>query len=281
MKIERQGNKIIITHQHDFDIEQILECGQVFSHYKTSATSYVVISHEKCATITYSPEKTVIESDDIDFFYTYFDLDSDYEKIKSEILNRQKDFSKFFVLGDSIRILRQEPVQIILSFIFSANNNIKRIRNFLTKVSQKFGTLLPCGFYSFPSLSQLSSATVKDFSELKAGYRSSYLVDTIRRLQTPEFSAKSLSALGTEELKKRLMTLQGVGPKVADCILLFGFARFDVFPVDTWIRKSFALFSEEKRTDSQIAEYFKNIFGEFSGYAQQYLYNFMLYGGKG
>lgn len=279
MKIERHKDKIVIYHKNDFLIEQILECGQVFSHHRMGENCYVVISEEKFAVVNFSPRKTIIESKDIEFFYNYFDLDTDYEKIKSEILKRKSDFSKFFAGGESIRILRQEPVQTILSFIFSANNNIKRIRSFLNNLSQKFGTLLPNGLHSFPSLSRLSVATIKDFKALKAGYRSGYLVDSIKRLQTSEFSAQALCALSTRELKKRLMTLSGVGPKVADCILLFGFARFDVFPVDTWIRKSFWHFSNEKKSDAQISDFFTNIFGEFSGYAQQYLYNFMLNGG--
>lgn len=279
MKIVKQKGKIVIFHKNDFSIEQILECGQVFSHHKMSENRYVVVSGKKFVDITFSPSKTIMESSHIDFFYDYFDLNTDYEKIKSEILRRRSDFSKFFDSGESIRILKQEPVQSILSFIFSANNNIKRIRNFLNSLSQKFGSPLSNGLYSFPSLSQLSDATEKDFKNLKAGYRSAYLVDSIKRLQTKEFSAKTLRSLGTRELKKRLMTLSGVGPKVADCILLFGFARFDVFPVDTWIRKSFVFFSKEKKTDVQISDFFTNIFGEVAGYAQQYLYNFMLNGG--
>jgi len=277
MEIEKLEDKIVIKHKDDFNIEEILNSGQVFSYSKTSDNSYVVISGEKFANIIFSATETTIESEDVDFFYDYFDLDCDYKKIQREILKLMPDFDRFFRGGNSIRILHQEPAQTIISFIVSANNNIKRIKNFLIHLSEKFGEKLPCGFYSFPSLAQLSGATFADFDALKAGYRSAYLLDTIKKLSTQEFDIKNLEKLSTKDLKTKLITLRGVGPKVADCILLFSFKRSDVFPVDTWIRKSFALFSNEEKNDGQIERYFLSIFKEYSGFAQQYLYNFMLH----
>lgn len=277
MEIEKIQNKIVIKHTDDFNIEEILNCGQVFSYVKTSDNSYVVISGNKFANITFNDTQTSIESENINFFYNYFDLENDYKKIQREILKLQPSFAKFFSGGNSIRILNQEPVQTIISFIVSANNNIKRIKGFLFNLSERYGEKLPCGQFSFPNLEQLSSATVADFDELKAGYRGSYLVDTIQKLRTKEYDVKTLEKLSTKELKSKLIALRGIGSKVADCILLFSFKRTDVFPVDTWIRKSFSLFSDEKKNDNQIEHYFLNVFKEYSGYAQQYLYNFMLH----
>lgn len=277
MEIEKQENKIVIKHNSDFDIEEILNSGQVFSYYKTSDNSYVVISGDKFADIIFSATQTTIKTDYVDFFYNYFDLDMDYKKIQREILKLQPDFGKFFFGGNSIRILNQEPLQTIISFIVSANNNIKRIKNFLTNMSERFGERLPCGYYSFPNLSQLKKATLADFNELKAGYRGAYLVDTIQKLDSEEFNIQTLQKLSTKELKTKLITLRGIGPKVAECILLFSFKRSDVFPVDTWIRKSFSLFSNETKNDLQIEKYFLDIFKEYSGFAQQYLYNYMLH----
>lgn len=278
MEIEKFEDKIVIKHKNDFNIEEILNSGQVFSYYKTSDNSYVVISGEKFASVTFSATQTIIETEYVDFFFNYFDLDRDYQKIKREILRLCPDFGKFFLGGNSIRILNQEPVQTIISFIVSANNNIKRIKNFLINLSERFGEKLPCGFYSFPTLTQLKSATLADFDELKAGYRGAYLVHTIQKLGTKEFDTLNLEKLCTKDLKTKLISLSGIGPKVADCILLFAFKRSDVFPVDTWIRKSFALFSSEVKNDRKIEQYFLDIFKEYSGYAQQYLYNYMLHG---
>lgn len=260
MEIERLKEKIVIKHKDDFNVEEILNCGQVFSYYRTGDNSYVVISGEKFANIFFSSTITTIESKHVDFFYDYFDLDLDYEKIRQEILKLQPDFEKFFSGGNSIRILHQEPVQTIISFIVSANNNIKRIKNFLTKMSERFGEKLPCSFHSFPNLDQLKEATVADFENLKAGYRSVYLVDTIQKLNTEEYSVQELEKLSTKDLKAKLITLRGIGPKVAECILLFAFKRADVFPVDTWIRKSFALFQMKKETIIKL----HNIFSVFS-----------------
>ena len=120
-------------------------------------------------------------------------------------------------------------------------------------------------------------ATVEDFKCLGAGYRSEYLVDTVAKLQTQGYESDSLKKLSTIDLKSKLQTLKGVGPKVADCISFFGFNRTDVFPVDTWIRQAYYKhFSSKKLSDQQISKYFVDLFGPLSGYAQQYLYDYML-----
>ena len=195
--------------------------------------------------------------------------------IWQQIITKLKQI--FLNFGNGIRILKQSPYQTIISFIVSANNNIKRIKNILFKISSLFGEEIGnTNYYSFPTLKQLSQATVYDFNKLGAGYRSEYLVKSIELLQTEEYSLENLNSLSTTELKQKLLKLMGVGPKVADCILLFGFSRTDVFPVDTWIRKSYYLFETKKTSDDNISKYFVDKFKNLSGYAQQYIYNYML-----
>ena len=275
MEITKDNNSISVFNK-DFNIQEILDCGQVFSYKKLSAKEYVVVSLDKVANIKIGDEKTVINTKFVDYFYNYFDLDTDYEEIKKEICTLQSDFDKFFCGGNSIRILRQDAYQTIISFIVSANNNIKRIKKILFAISQKFGQKLSDDLFSFPTAKQLMSATEEDFKKLGAGYRSAYLVDTIKMLQTQDFDIEKLKQLDTKSLKQRLLQLKGVGNKVADCILLFGFARTDVFPVDTWIRKAYSFFCNKKRNDKQISEYFVDLFKNCSGYAQQYIFNYMI-----
>lgn len=277
MKVIKEKDCIIIENDESFNIVDILECGQVFSYKKTSDDAYFVISFDKYAKIIFDKTNTKIFTKDVEYFYNYFDLNTDYEKIKNNLKTNFGYFSKYLDAGKGIRLLKQDSYQTIISFIVSANNNIKRIKNILFKMSEKFGSKIEnTDFYAFPTLQQLSKATVTDFNLLGAGYRSEYLIETIKLLQTEEFSIKNLKSLTTKELKKKLLMLKGVGPKVADCIALFGFSRMDVFPVDTWIRKAYYLFETKKMSDDKISDYFVNIYKDLSGYAQQYLYNYML-----
>ena len=276
MKITKEKDGIIIENDNDFNIEDILECGQVFSFERTSSNSYLVVSLDKWARIVFDDKRTIIYTKEVEYFYNYFDLDTDYEKIKKEICLLYNGFEKFFIVGKGIRILRQDPYQTIISFIVSANNNIKRIKKILNKICERFGKKLECGIYSFPSASNLLQATEKDFIELGAGYRSSYLVDTISKLNSKDYNVNDMVNLDTLSLRKKLLELKGIGPKVADCILFFGFHRTDVFPVDTWIKKAYEMFSNSKRSATKISEYFVSIFKNYSGYAQQYIFNYMI-----
>lgn len=277
MKITVEDTKIIIEKTNQFDIKDILECGQIFSFKRLEDNSYFVVSMNKTAVIQEFDDRTEIKSKDINYFYNFFDLSTDYEQIKENIFSNHKEFDFCKEFGKGIRILKQDPFQIIISFIVSANNNIKRIKNILFKMSEQFGTKIEgTNFYSFPTLNQLLKATKDDFDNIGAGYRSEYLVQTIKILNSKDFDLNKLKSLNTTELKSKLLLLKGVGPKVADCILLFGFYRLDVFPVDTWIRKAYYIFETKKLSDENISKYFVSKFGNLSGYAQQYLYNFML-----
>lgn len=276
MKISKTQDKIIIADCNDFNVEETLECGQIFSYNKINDNSYLVISKNKLATITYSKTQIIIESNDTDYFYNFFDLDTDYSNIKKELVKINPNISKYLGYGSGIRILKQDIYQTIISFIVSANNNIKRIKNILFTLSKQYGTKIAEDIYSFPTLQQLAKVSAQDYAKLGAGYRSEYLEKTVKMLLSSDYDIDYLKSLSTPNLKQKLLTLMGIGPKVADCIMLFSFSRTDVFPIDTWTRKSYYLFETKPLNDKQIANYYVNIYKNYSGYAQQYLYNYML-----
>ena len=270
MIIKKLKNEIVIEDLDDFNIDHILLCGQIFRYRKTDF-GYLVFSKDKVAKV-YKEEKCCrIESDDIDYFYTFFDLDTDYTKIKNE-LAKFEQLKNPLNFGFGIRILKQDIFEMIISFIISANNNIKRIQGIVERISEKFGRKIG-DFYAFPTIDELAYADESFFKSIGAGYRSPYLVKVVEQLKTEEFNIENLKNLPTKELKKKLMMLSGVGPKVADCILLFGFSRGDVFPVDTWGQKIYEQDFKGKLTDrNKITDFFVDTFGELSGYAQQYLF---------
>ncbi len=271
MRYTIEKNKITIFGKEDFNPEHILECGQIFSFYKDESGNYVVLSTDRRAKLVETDEGFVIETTAPKYFEEFFDLKTDYSGIKKKLSNFEilKQPIKY---GYGIRILKQNLFETLISFIVSANNNIKRIKMILNRIREKYGKRMN-GFYAFPTREELLKATEADFAQLGAGYRAKYLYGVLR--QVDENTLLQWDKLPTKELRRNLISLIGVGPKVADCVLLFGFGRGDVFPVDTWIEQMYDRFythidNREKVRENLVAE-----FGELSGYAQQYLFFFM------
>ncbi len=260
---------IEILDHSEFNIKHILECGQVF-RYKPTDFGYTVYSKEHKADIYCQKDCTKIFCKNKKYFIKYFDLDANYATIKSAIST--KDYIQRAVeFGYGIRILRQDPLEMLVSFIISANNNIPRIRKAIESICEAYGTDMG-DYHAFPTIDQLVTIDQAFFEKAGCGYRAPYLVDTIRRVYEG-FDLDKLAQMPMPEAREQLLTLKGVGPKVADCILLFGYHYTDVFPTDTWIIQAYnALFGNTNMNVKQINAFFKNMFGKFSGYAQQYLF---------
>ena len=288
-------NKIVIKTEN-FNPKSIFECGQTFSFKKVDDV-YFTFPEDKLAAVYLDGENFVVEclAGDVNFFINYFDLEKDYQNIILEIekINSvQEDFDRELIekslkFGRGIRILKQEIVETIVSFIFSANNNIKRFTASLNRLRQDFGReilieneisqrvkdLIPKEkFFSFPSLKALLKLNEAYFSKIGAGYRALYLVETIKAL--PNFLAKDFGSVSTDQLLKELITLKGIGKKVAQCIMLFGFGRANCFPVDTWIKQVYNDLKrgKQEKNEQKISNHLIKIFGNYSGYAQQYLF---------
>lgn len=271
MEYKLEKGKIAIFGKDDFNPEHILECGQVFSFFKDENGDYVVLSRDKRAKILETQSGFVIETNDGEYFENYFDLKTDYGQIKKQLsaFDLLKEPIRF---GSGIRILKQDLFETVISFIVSANNNIKRIKLILNRIKEKYGSKMD-GYFAFPTREQLLTATEEDFAALGAGYRAKYLFEVLR--QVDERTLESWKVLQTGELRKKLVCLMGVGPKVADCILLFGYGRGDVFPVDTWIEQMHNRFYPPLPNREKVRERLVAQFGDLSGYAQQYLFFFM------
>lgn len=262
-----QDNKIYITNSSDFNIKHICECGQMFRYY-VEGEKYTIISSFERAVISPLNGGYEIECSNVDYFISYFDLDTDYSAIKKSLCG--EIMTKAVNYGYGIRILKQDLFEMIISFILSANNNIKRIQKSLEYICINCGEKRD-GYYAFPTLEKLSECNEEFFKKAGAGYRASYLVSTIKTLLT--YPLQNLPTLSTSEARKELMSFKGIGRKVADCILLFGLARQDVFPVDTWIEKVYKdYFYEGEKTREDISKFLTDKFGVLSGYAQQYIF---------
>lgn len=252
----------------DFDIRHILECGQVF-RFKKQVFGYTVYSLGQKADIYCQKDTTKIFCNDKKYFAKYFDLDTNYDTIKSElkVVGGLYDEIEY---GHGIRILHQDPIEMIISFIISANNNIPRIKLIIDRMCTSFGDNMG-DYFAFPTLTQLSKITETDFRNMGCGYRSGFLVDTIKKLC--DFDVMSLYDMPTDKAKKVLLSLKGVGNKVAECILLFGYGKTDVFPTDTWIVKAYQdKYGNELSNPIEISKFFTRLYGKYAGYAQQYMF---------
>ena len=183
--------------------------------------------------------------------------------------------------GQGIRILNQDLWEMIISYIISANNNIPRIKGIIEKISKQYGTKITFNgkdYYLFPTAIQLKDVTVEDFRALGTGFRDVRLYETTKLVLNQTINLENLKSLDTEEAKKELLKLSGVGPKVADCILLFStLKRFDIFPIDVWVRRvmnDLYIHADEEQKVSKklIGEIAYKKFGNYEGIAQQYLY---------
>ena len=254
-----------------FNVRDTLECGQIFRYRQLSDDTYAVFSQDKYAVVTTVGDKVEVRTNYKDYFWHYFDLDTDYAaKVAriSAISPLMKEAAEF---GKGIRILNQDLTEMIFSFIISANNNIKRIQLIIERMCNAIGKQTEYG-RAFPTVEALASSPVDFYKGIGAGYRDKYLHDTANMLLTYDLSA--LSDMDSATARKELLKFMGIGPKVADCILLFGLKRSDVFPVDTWLKKVYHAYFEQGHKDAEISTFFTNLFGNDAGLCQQYLFYF-------
>ncbi len=268
MNIEIKENKIIIDNPQDFDVPQTLNCGQIF-RYSIDGNSAVVYSKNKMAILTWSENRIEISSKDVGYFYNFFDLDRDYSAIK-QVLTKDKFLKKAVDYGAGIRIINNDAYEMLVSFIISANNNIGRIKKSVEYLCARFGE--ECGgYFAFPTLSALKHASVQDFRTAGLGYRAEQMFETIQQLTDEDI--ENLKNMPSDEQFKFLVSLKGVGEKVANCIMLFGLGVKNVFPVDTWINKVYNALTNTTTTDrKKISKELSARYGELSGFAQQYYF---------
>lgn len=260
-----------------FNIEDTLTCGQVF-RFKPYKDGYLIISADKACYAKQVDNGVELEfnDNDRDYFYNYFDLDRDYSSIFNHANSDSVEVVKTSArLGKGIRILNQDKVEMVFSFIVSQNNNIPRIKGILEKLCLALGekkTFLDTEYYTFPTVEKMAKMNVEFYKSIGLGYRAEYIYN-LAVSDTFSKDFQSFNNLSTKELIDNLLKIKGVGRKVADCISLFGFHREDCFPVDTWIEKVYREDFKGELTDrNKITEFFISRYGKNSGYIQQYLF---------
>ena len=276
----------ILKNAKSFELKDIFDCGQCFRWNKESDESYTGVFKQNVINVKKQGQDVYFKgicSGDIKNVVTYyFDLERDYENIKKTLSKVDINMKTSIEYGKGIRILNQYLWETIISFIISANNNIPRIKGIIEKLSKTYGNEIIWNnnkYYTFPSVNQLKDVTIEQYRKLGLGFRDIRLYETTQMILNKEIDLEYLKEeKDTLKVREELLKLSGVGPKVADCILLFSeLKRFDVFPIDVWVRRVMNdLYikeeNEEKVSKKKIENLAKEKFGNLSGIAQQYLF---------
>ena len=274
-----------IKNMQSFNTKHIFECGQCFRWNKQLDGSYTGVFKNNVLNVKQEEDKIIftgICEDDIKKVCNeYFDLETDYEEIKKKLSQIDEYLQNSILYGDGIRILKQELWETIISFIISANNNIPRIKGIIERICIKYGNKIIFRnqeYYTFPTIEQLAKANIEDLKKLGLGFRDKRVYETTKIFLEKKLTLEELeNEKNTEILKEKLLTLPGVGPKVADCIMLFSLKKFEVFPVDVWVRRVMnELYikneDEIKVSNKEIQKLAKEKYNVLAGLAQQYLF---------
>lgn len=285
-EIKMKEQQYILENATSFEPKHIFDCGQCFRWDEEADASYTGIVKNNVINVKKVDNSVVFKSVGADnleqLVIDYFDLNRNYEKIKNELSKVDEYLANSINYGNGIRILNQDLWETIISFIISANNNIPRIKGIINRMSQKYGTEIIWNekkYYTFPTVENLSKATVEDLRDLGLGFRDVRVYNTTHKILEKQVNLKELyQEKDTQKVRNILLTLDGVGPKVADCILLFStLKRFDVFPIDVWVRRVMnELYikneDETKVNKKDIEKLAKEKYGNLEGIAQQYLF---------
>ncbi len=263
------GGNIEIRGIKHFGLRETFDCGQAFRWSELSDDTWVGIAHGRRLKVSFNNGVITLYDCNLEEYERiwkhYLDIDRDYGEI-IEILSENETLKKAAYENSGIRILRQDKWETLCSFIISQNNNIPRIKGIVERLCENFGESLPDGGYTFPEVEKIAKLEPEDLAPIRAGFRARYIIDGARKYLNGDIDLKVIETADIDTARAELMKITGVGVKVADCTLLFGFNRIDALPKDVWIKRA-------------IEEYFDGSFPEcakgYEGIAQQYLFNYI------
>ena len=273
-----QEQEYKIENIKSFELADIFDCGQCFRWNKQDDGSYTGVFKENVMNVQKNGDtvifKGICNGDIKEIVQDYFDLNRNYEEIKETLSKIDDNVKTSIQYGQGIRILNQDLWEMIISYIISANNNIPRIKGIIERLSKTYGKEIEWNgekYYAFPTVEELKDVTVEDYRKLGTGFRDIRLYETVHMILDKKVDLEQMqNNPNTMEVREQLLTLSGVGPKVADCILLFStLKRFEVFPIDVWVRRVMNELYIKNEDETKVN---KKEFGNLAGIAQQYLF---------
>ena len=263
---------LTVKNIHCLSLKYSLDCGQSFRWEQDDKGHWCAVVGSHFGELSEKPNQdgttdvtfyNCTKEEFLTFWVPYFDLNRDYDTIINKY-NKDKYLKVATKEYYGIRILNQDPWEALCSFIISQNNNIPRIKGIISRLCETFGEELQNGAYTFPSAEAIAKLCEEDLAPLRAGFRNKYILDAARKVASGEINLEELKALPLDTAEAELLKIKGVGPKVAQCALLYGLGHIDAFPVDVWVKRIMAELYKEglpATTDGT------------RGIAQQYLFH--------
>lgn len=282
MNIIEKDNQIILEGiSEDFEPKHVFECGQCFRWLREDDGSYTGVVQGKVINVKKENDLIIFDNTNKEDFeniwFDYFDLGRNYGEIKNQLKVMDEYLEKATEFGKGIRILQQDGWEMLISFIISANNRIPMIQRAINNLSERYGKFIGeyrgKKYYAFPTPEELSTVSVEDIRACQTGFRDKYIKSVVDYVNENNEDVLSYRKLDTSECIKELVKFNGVGPKVADCIALFGMQKYDTFPVDVWVKRVMEEFYvEDNLSLPKIRKFALDKFGDLAGFAQQYLF---------
>lgn len=262
---------------NDFNLKDTLMSGACFRATLESDGSFTNILRDRIINIRQIGDELIVKSNKLDnlsnVIREYFDLDRDYNIINKDLIQVDPGLKDVIECCRGYHILNQDPFEMCISYIISQNNNVKRISASINKLCELYGQKVYFDgkvYFLFPTYEKLKKLNADDLAELKIGFRDKYIIDFLNKYE----SFNDLDNLSTPDAFNKLLTVKGIGPKVASCILLFGYKRLDVFPIDTWVKQFVSNRYGVKDDFKTIENLAINKYGKYSGLAIQYMYHY-------
>lgn len=284
MKVSCENNIVTVDGVNDFTLSQILECGQCFHFDKLDEEVYEVVAFGRAVKMEQTDKVLRIYGSSMEdyegIWKLYLDMDNDYGLIKQSVIKADGALKTAVDEKSGIHILNQDFFETLISFIVSQNKSIPQIKQCVKNISHRFGDEVIGyngeAFYVFPDVQRLHDATEEELRECKVGFRAPYIKNATETVYSGAVTKEKLDELDIAQARELLMTIKGVGEKVANCVLLFGLGRREAFPVDVWMKRIMEqMYFDGKDTKKQDIEAFAvNKFGDLGGYAQQYLFDY-------
>ena len=269
----------MIKLEKSFDLKSTITCGQIF-RYEEISNGYIVILNDRIISIIDKDNYYIVESNNEEnlehIVNDYFDLNRDYNKICKSILKVDNKLKNALEYGKGLRIIHQNPFETIIEYVISQNNRVPSIANSLNLLANKYGKKVIFKnkeYYLFPTPNDLKNANVENYRNCKVGFRDKYLYEIVNSINNNVLKLDDINFMKSDEALNYLMSFKGIGMKVSSCILLFAYQKFDVFPVDTWVKK-FMKDDYNIEGEANIKKFASEKYKEYSGLAIQYMFNY-------
>jgi N-glycosylase/DNA lyase len=284
--IKEINNSVIVKDVKNFELAHVFDCGQCFRWNRQSDGNYIGVAFGRAIEVEKNGNDLILyntnEKEFKDIWMEYFDLQRDYTSIK-EVLSKDELLKQSVEFGHGIRILQQQPFELVISFIISANNRIPMIKRAIDNISKRWGKEIEYKgkiYYAFPTVEEFAKVSMDEIESCGVGFRAKYIADTVQKIYKSmheeyiqEYDLNFIKQQSDDHCHEALQVFNGIGPKVADCIMLFSMGKHSAFPVDVWVKRAMQHFYLAPEVSlMKIRDFGRNKFGELSGFAQQYLF---------